>query len=199
MDPEHNIPVPASPPIKNNYWVSIYDSPAERPPIKFKIYPTPPTPVEIKHSVVKACTAPNYPLYLQNILVDACEHIALGTVWVQTSDFHAFESKWILSILWGSRWPKISSNRLCGSMLQSLGSITSACLIYIQKYPGLMELTGREGGQLTKWVTCPVMTLSAQIPERQLETCLSHIKVNSSILKWTRLLMLDSVTSNLEP
>jgi hypothetical protein len=197
MVPEHNIPVPPSPPIKSNDWAYVIVR-RRRPPIKFKIYPTPPTPDEIKHSVVKACNVPHYSLYLQTYSWMPVS-IALGTVCVQTSDFHAFESKWILSILWGSRRPKISSNRLSGSMLHSLGSITSAYLIYIQKYPGLMKLTGREGGQLTIWVTCPVMTLSARIPERQLETCLPHIKFNSSICKWTQLLMSDSVISNLEP
>jgi hypothetical protein len=34
---------------------------------------------------------------------------------------------------------------------------TRHIFIYIQKCAGLMKLTGREAGQLTKWVTCPVM------------------------------------------
>ena len=58
--------------------------------------------------------------------------------------------------------------------------------IYIRKYPSLMKLTGCEAGQLTKWFTWPVMTSSAQITERQLETCLprTNLQVDSIVDVW---------------
>ena len=85
LDPEHNIPPPhptPSPPTFHEQRLSIPNHPKEGLPIiKFKIFPTPASPVEIKHSVVKACTA--------QIVVCYCKHtggtpvsIALGKLYV---------------------------------------------------------------------------------------------------------------------